>query len=172
MAASYRTQARHLTRAVVAASLVVAEATLRDPSRVILVQLERSLARVRDQEQKCAGICEDIRDAQEQSEANETHIEASCTRDATRANVAGVAIMQQMARYEIGLRPPAVGAQGPVGPGPAQRIICKPEKDLKTPRAHSRHDPGRICVLGRCVRSISCRQPYGGSIHCSAAGVF
>jgi hypothetical protein len=46
-------------------------------------------------------------------------------------NAAGVAIMQQMARYEIGLRPPAVAAQGPVGPGPAQRIICKPEKDLK-----------------------------------------
>jgi hypothetical protein len=115
---------------VVAANLVVAEATLCDPSCVIIVQLERSLARVQDPEQKCAGICEDIRDAQEQTKANETHIEASCTSDATRANVAGVAIMRQMACYEIGLRPPAVGALGPVGPGPAQRIICKPEKDL------------------------------------------
>jgi hypothetical protein len=39
--------------------------------------------------------------------------------------------MREMARYEIGLQPPAVGAQGPVGPGPVQRIVCKPEKDLK-----------------------------------------
>jgi hypothetical protein len=38
--------------------------------------------------------------------------------------------MQQMARYEIGFRPAAVDAHG-AGPGPAQRIICKPEKDLK-----------------------------------------
>jgi hypothetical protein len=38
--------------------------------------------------------------------------------------------MQQMARYEIGLQPAAAVAQGP-GPGPAHRIICKPEKDLK-----------------------------------------
>jgi hypothetical protein len=76
---------------------------LRDPSRVIMVQLERCLARVRDQEQKCAGICEDIRDAQEQTDANKALIEASCTREANRANAGGVAIMQQMARYEIGL---------------------------------------------------------------------
>jgi ribulose kinase len=103
MAASYGTQARHLTRAVVAAILVVAEATLRNPSRVIMVQQERSLARVRDQEQKCAEICEDIRDAQEKTEANKAHIEASCTRDATCANAVGVGIMQQMACYEIGL---------------------------------------------------------------------
>jgi hypothetical protein len=65
--------------------------------------------------------------------ANKAHIEGCLTRDATRADVAGVVIMRQMSRYEIGLRPPApaVGAQGPVGPGPAQRIICKPKKDLK-----------------------------------------
>jgi hypothetical protein len=40
MAASYRTQAGHLTRAVQAANLVVAEAILRDPSRVIMEQLK------------------------------------------------------------------------------------------------------------------------------------
>jgi hypothetical protein len=96
-----------------------------------MVQLERSLAKVRDQEEKCVGICEDNRDAQEQTDANKAHIEGCLTRDATRADVVGVAIMRQMARYEKRLRPPAVGAQGPVGPGPAQRIICKPEKDLK-----------------------------------------
>jgi hypothetical protein len=39
MAATYRTQAGHLTRAVVAANLVVTEAMLRAPSRVIMVQL-------------------------------------------------------------------------------------------------------------------------------------
>jgi hypothetical protein len=65
LAATYRTQAGHLTRAVVAANLFITEATLRDPSRVIMAQLERCLARVRDQEYKCAAICEDIRDAQE-----------------------------------------------------------------------------------------------------------
>jgi hypothetical protein len=112
MAATCRTQAGHLTRAVVAAAnLVVTEATLRAPNRVIVAQLERCLARVRDQEHKCAQICEDIRDAQESTNAKKAHIEVSCTRDANCANTAG--------------------AQGPVGPGPAQRIICKPEKDLK-----------------------------------------
>jgi hypothetical protein len=38
--------------------------------------------------------------------------------------------MQQMARYEIGLRPAVAVAQYP-GPCPAHRIICKREKDLK-----------------------------------------
>jgi hypothetical protein len=75
MAASYRTQAGHLTRAVQAANLIVTEAILRDPSRVIMVQLERGLAKVWDQEEKCAGIGEDIRDAQEQTDTNEAHIE-------------------------------------------------------------------------------------------------
>jgi hypothetical protein len=103
MAASYRTQAGHLTRAVQAANLIVAEAILRKPSCVIMVQLERGLANVRDQEEKCAGICEDIRDAQEQTDANEAHIEGCLTRNATLADVAGVAIMRQMSRYEIGL---------------------------------------------------------------------
>jgi hypothetical protein len=131
MAATYRTHAGHLTRAVEAANLVVTEATLRAPNHVIMAQLERCLARVRDQEHnKCAQICEDIRDAQESTDANEAHIEASCTRDANCAKAAGVAITQQMARYEIGLQPPAV-AESPVGHGPAQRIICKQEKDLK-----------------------------------------
>jgi hypothetical protein len=103
MAATYRTQAGHLNRAVVAAKLVVVEATLRAPKRVLMAELERCLARVRDQEHKCAQICEDIRDAQESNVANEAAIKASCTRDANCANAAGVAIMQQMARYEIGL---------------------------------------------------------------------
>jgi hypothetical protein len=100
MAASYKTQSGHLTRAVVAANLDVAEAMLCDPSCVIMIQLERSLAKVWNQEEKCAGICEDIRDAQEQTNASKAHIEACCARD---ADVTGVAIMQQMARYEIGL---------------------------------------------------------------------
>jgi hypothetical protein len=68
-----------------------------------MVQLERSLAKVRDQEEKCAGICKDIRDAQEQTNANKAHIEGCLIKDATRADVAGVAIMRQMARYEMGL---------------------------------------------------------------------
>jgi hypothetical protein len=80
MAASYRTQAGHLTRAVVAAKLVVAEAIQRNPSRVIMVQLKRSLAKVLDQEEKCAGICKDIRDAQEQTDANEAHIKGCLPR--------------------------------------------------------------------------------------------
>jgi hypothetical protein len=36
--------------------------------------------------------------------------------------------MPEMARCEIGLRPPVVGAPGPVGQA---RVICKPEKDLE-----------------------------------------
>jgi hypothetical protein len=131
MAASYRTQSGHLTRAVNAANVLVAEAVLRDPSRVFMEQLKQALAKFRDQEEKCAGICEDIRDAQEQTEANKTHIEGCLTRDAHRADAAGVAITREMARCEIGLRPPAVGAQGPVGQGPVQRIICNTEKDLR-----------------------------------------
>jgi hypothetical protein len=40
-----------------------------------------------------------------------------------------VLVTSEMARCEIGLRPPVVGAPGPnVG---QVRVICKPEKDLK-----------------------------------------
>jgi hypothetical protein len=66
-------------------------------------QLKQVLAKVRDQEEKCAGICEDIRDAKEQTLVNETHIEGCLTRDADRADMVGVAIMHEMARYEISL---------------------------------------------------------------------
>jgi hypothetical protein len=129
MAASYRAQTGHLTRAVKAANVLVKEAALRPPSRVFLEQLKRALAAVRDQEKKCAAICEDIRDAQDQTEANEDHIKGCLTRDADRAEEVSVAVTREMARCEIGLRPPAVGAPGPVGQ--VQRVICKPEKDLK-----------------------------------------
>jgi hypothetical protein len=57
-------------------------------------QLKQVLAKDRDQ---------DIRDAQEQTLVNETHIEGCLTRDADRADMAGVAIMHEMARYEISL---------------------------------------------------------------------
>jgi hypothetical protein len=92
MAASYRAQTGHLTRAVKAGNFLVLEAALCAPSRVFLEQLKRALAAVRDQETKCAAICKDIRDAQDQTKANETHIEGCLTRDADRANAAGVAI--------------------------------------------------------------------------------
>jgi hypothetical protein len=129
MAASYRAQTGHLTRTVKAANALVKEAALRPPSRVFLEQLKRALAAVREQEAKCAAICEDIRDAQDQTEANEVHIEGCLTRDADRADEVIVAVTPEMSRCEIGLRPPVVGAPGPVGQ--AQRVICKPEKDLK-----------------------------------------
>jgi hypothetical protein len=103
MAASYRAQTGHLTRAVKAANVLVVEAALPAPSRVFLEQLKRALATVWDQETKCAAICEDIRDAQDQTEANETHIEGCLTRDADQANAVGVAITREMARCEIGL---------------------------------------------------------------------
>jgi hypothetical protein len=77
-----------------------------------------------------------------------------------------------MAQYEIGLRPPAAVAQGPGGFGPAHRIICKPEKDLKPLELTADMSPVRVCLLGQCVQSISCRQPHGGGTLCSAAGVF
>jgi 5-formyltetrahydrofolate cyclo-ligase len=82
MAASYRAQTGHLTRTVKAANALVKEADLRPPSRVFLEQLKRVLAAVCDQEAKCAAICEDIRDAQDQTEANEEHIKGCLTRDA------------------------------------------------------------------------------------------
>jgi hypothetical protein len=77
------------------------------------------------------GNLRDIRDAQDQTEANKAHMEGCLTRDADLADAASVAITREMAHCEIGLWPPAVGAAGPVGQVPAQRIICKPEKDLK-----------------------------------------
>jgi hypothetical protein len=58
MAASYRAQTGHLTRAVKAANVLVVEAALCAPSRVFLEQLKRVLAAVREQETKCAAICE------------------------------------------------------------------------------------------------------------------
>jgi hypothetical protein len=50
------------------------------------------------------------------------------TRDADQADEVAVAVTGEMARCEIGLRPPVVGAPGPLN---QVRVICKPEKDLK-----------------------------------------
>jgi hypothetical protein len=129
MAASYRAQTGHLTRTVKAANVLVKEAALRPPSHVFLEQVKSALAAVSDQEAKCAAICKDIRDAQDQTEANEDHIKGCLTRDADRADEVSLAVTREMARCEIGLWSPAVGALGPVGQ--VQRVICKPEKDLK-----------------------------------------
>jgi hypothetical protein len=129
MATSYRAQTGYLTRTVKAANALVKEAALRPPSRVFLEQLKRALAAVRNQEAKCAAICEDIRDAQNQTEANKVHIKGCLTRDADRADEVIVAVTREMARCEIGCRPPVLGAPGPVGQ--AQRVFCKLEKDLK-----------------------------------------
>jgi hypothetical protein len=115
-------------RTIKAAAALVKEAALRAPSKTFLDQLKRALAGVRDQEAKSTAICEDMRDAEEQTEANEIHIEGCLTRDANRADEVIVAVTREMARCEIGLRPPVVGAPGPVG---QVRVICKPEKDLK-----------------------------------------
>jgi hypothetical protein len=52
---------------VKAANVLVKEAALHAPSCVFLEQLKRALATVRNQEKKCAAICEDIRDAQDQT---------------------------------------------------------------------------------------------------------
>jgi hypothetical protein len=90
MAASCRAQSGWLTRAVDTCTLVVAEAAIREPNRPLMVQLDRCLAEVRDQEKKCAQICEDIRDGQEQNAANDANIKASLNRDSNRANAAGI----------------------------------------------------------------------------------
>jgi hypothetical protein len=165
MAASYRAQTGHLTRAVKAANVLVVEAALPAPSRVFLEQLKRALATVWDQETKCAAICEDIRDAQDQTEANETHIEGCLTRDADQANAVGVAITREMARCEIGLRPPAVGAPGPVGQGPVQRIICKPEKDLKPQELTADMTPVRFACW------VNAFKAYHAGIHMEVAPI-
>jgi hypothetical protein len=51
-----------------------------------MVQLDR--AQVRDQEKKCAQICKDIRNGQEQNAANNDNIEASLNRDSNPTNAA------------------------------------------------------------------------------------
>jgi hypothetical protein len=140
MAASYRGQSGWLTRSVDTFDLVVAEATLRAPNRPLMAQLERCLAKVQDQEQKCAQICEDIRDEQEPTAANEALIEASFTRDNNRANAASVAVMQQMARYEIGLQSSSSCSR-------CRSRSCSEDylqagKGFETSRAHSRYDTG------------------------------
>jgi hypothetical protein len=73
MAASYRSQTGHLTRAEKAANVLVKEAALLAPSGVFLEQLKRALAAVCDQEKKCAAICEDIRDAQDPTGQRGSH---------------------------------------------------------------------------------------------------
>jgi hypothetical protein len=93
MAASYRAQSGWLTRAVDTCNLVVAEAAVREPNGPLMVQLDRCLAQVRDQEKKCAQICKDIRDGPEQNAANDANIEASLNRDSNGANAAGIAVM-------------------------------------------------------------------------------
>jgi hypothetical protein len=129
MAASYRDQSGWLTRAVDSCNLVITEAAVREPNRPLMVQLDRCLAQLWDQEKKCAQICEDIRDGQAQNEANITNIEASLNRDSNCVNAAGIAVMHQLARYDIGLRPAPVSAGGaPAGPA---RIVCQAEKYLK-----------------------------------------
>jgi hypothetical protein len=132
MAGSYRAQTGHLTRTIKKAAALVKEAALCAPSTIFLDELKRALAEVRDQQAKCADICEDIRDAQDKSDENEAHIEGCLNRDADRADLVAVQVTREMARCEIGLRlpvPPVVGAPGPnVG---QVRVIFKPEKDLK-----------------------------------------
>jgi hypothetical protein len=132
MAGSYRAQTGPLTRKIKAANALVKEAALCAPSKTFLDQLKRALAVVRDQEAKCAAICEDIRDAQEQTEANEIHIQGCLTRDAYRADEVLVADTREMARCEIGLRPPVVGVPGPVGQA---RVICSHANSFETRRS-------------------------------------
>jgi hypothetical protein len=131
MAGSYRAQTGHLTRVITKADALVAEAVLRAPSTTFLGELKRVLAEILDQQEKCAEICEDIRDAQEKNLANEAKIEGCLDRDAARGNLVAEQVTREMARCEIGLRPP-VPPGAALGPNVGQvRVICKPEKDLK-----------------------------------------
>jgi ABC-type transporter Mla subunit MlaD len=101
MAGSYKAQTGHLTRTIKTAAALVKEVALRAPSKIFLDQLKRALAGVRDQQEKCAAICEDIRDAQDRTEDNEGHIEGCFTRDADRADEVAVLVTSEMARCEI-----------------------------------------------------------------------
>jgi hypothetical protein len=132
MAGSYRAQTGHLTRTIKKAAALVKEAALCAPSTIFLDELKRALAEVRDQQAKCADICEDIRDAQDRSDENEAPIEGCLNRDADRADLVAVQVTREMACCEIGLRPPVPPVVGAPGPNVGQvRVICKPEKDLK-----------------------------------------
>jgi hypothetical protein len=105
MASSYRAKTGHLTRTIKTAAALVKEAALCAPSKIFLDQLKRALAEVCDQQEKCASICEDIRDVQDRTEENEGHIEGCLTRDVDRADKVAVLVTREMARCEIGLRP-------------------------------------------------------------------
>jgi hypothetical protein len=63
LSASYRSQTGHLTRVIIKAEALVAEAVTRDPSKTIFRELEKSLAEIRDQQEKCANTCEEIRES-------------------------------------------------------------------------------------------------------------
>jgi hypothetical protein len=81
---------------------------------------------------KCAHICEDIRDAQDRTDENKSHIKGCLDRDADRADQVAVQVAREKARCEIGLRPPVPPVVGAPGPNVGQVwVICKPEKDLK-----------------------------------------
>jgi hypothetical protein len=101
MAGSYRAQTGHLTRVITKADALVAEAVLRAPSTTFLGELKRVLAEIRDQQEKCADICEDIRDAQEKTLANEAKIKGCLDRNATRGNLVAVQVTLEMAHCEI-----------------------------------------------------------------------
>jgi hypothetical protein len=131
LAASYRSQTGHLTRVITKAEALVAEAVNCDPSKTIFRELEKSLAEIRDQQEKCADICEEIRDAPVQTVANEAKIEGCLNRDANRGNLVAVRVTREIARCELGLMPPAPPVAA-LGPNVGQvRVVCKPEKDLK-----------------------------------------
>jgi uncharacterized protein YpuA (DUF1002 family) len=104
MAGSYRAKTGHLTRVITKSTALVAEAVLCAPSTTFLGELElkRVLAKIGDQREKCAEICEDIRDAQEKNDENEAKIEGCLNRDADQGYLVAVQVTCEMACCEIG----------------------------------------------------------------------
>jgi hypothetical protein len=131
LSASYRSQAGHLTRVIFKAEALVVEAATRIPSKTMFRELEKSLTKICDQQEKCANTCEEIMESQEHTVANVSKIKGCLDRDAKRGNLVAVRVTREIVRCEIGLMPPAPPVAGP-GPNVGQvRVVCKPEKDLK-----------------------------------------
>jgi hypothetical protein len=90
LSASYRSQTGHLTRVISKAEALVVEADARLPSKTMFWELEKSLAKIRGQQEKCANTCEEILESQEHTEANVKKIVGCLDHDAARGDLVAV----------------------------------------------------------------------------------
>ena len=145
---SYRAQKGWLTRACLAVTNVVNEATTAVPSRVIEEQLRMVQRKLEEQVLACEEALEKIREY-DTSDAASARVEESLNEDNEKALGVSTGLLRELARYETAFRPiaapppmPAQGLAAAVAQGiaaaqpapaaaPPPRVLCKPNKDLK-----------------------------------------